>query len=113
MKFNWKKFLWINKRVPKNSYVLRTLVGFYLIYIVYQIIAGLKEPNVTNPVIVVASAIILSFFCAFFLLSGGVGLYKKEYKEAQDDEEDENTQKDEKEDIVEDSHQEMYDKDEK
>jgi len=99
MKFNWKKFLWIDKRVPKNSYVLRTLVGFYLIYIVYQIIAGMKEPNVTNPVIVVVSAIILSFFCAFCLLSGAIGLYKKEYKEALDDEEEEIIQKDENQDI--------------
>ncbi len=120
MKFNWKKFLWIDKRVPKRSYVLRTLVGFYLIYIVYQIIAGMKEPNVTKPAIVIVAAIILSFFCVFCLLSGGIGLYTKEYNEAQVDEEDErneedkpNDEKDVNPDMIDDIHQEMHNKDEK
>jgi len=114
MNFNWKKFLWIDKRVPKTSYVLRTFVGFYLIYIVYQIIAGMKEPDVTNPVIVVAAAIILSFFCAFCLLSGSIGLYTKEYREAHDDEEVESDEeKDANQDISVDSKQEIDDNNEK
>ncbi len=114
MKFNWKKFLWIDKRVPKNSYVLRTLVGFYLIYIVYQIISGMKEPNVTNPVVVVAAAIILAFFCVFCLLSGSIGLYTKEYKEAHDGEDEESSEeKDVNQDASDDSRQEIDDKDEK
>lgn len=86
MKFNWKKFLWINHHLPKTSYILRTFVGFYMMYIVYSILNGLKEPNVTNPALVIVSAVIFSFFCVFFLVSGCIGLYKKEYKEAYEDE---------------------------
>ncbi|MFA9462773.1 MAG: hypothetical protein ACERKN_00625 [Velocimicrobium sp.] len=80
MKFNWKKLLWIDKRLPKTSYILRTFVGAYLIYIVYQIISGMSEPNVTHPMLVIISTIIFSVFCVFCLLSGILGLYYKEYR---------------------------------
>ncbi|MEG1991973.1 MAG: hypothetical protein RR056_01185, partial [Acetivibrio sp.] len=85
MKFNWKKILWIDRRLPKTSYVLRTFVGFYLIYIVYQTISGLREPNVTNPTIVMVGAGIIAIFCILCIFSGAMGLLKKEYREMYDD----------------------------
>lgn len=82
---NWKKILWLDERLPKSSYILRTFVGFYLIYIVYQIISGLGEQNVTNPVLVIIAAVFFSLFCLFCLASGTLGLFKKTYREAHDD----------------------------
>ena len=79
---NLKKILWMDERLPKSNYILRTFVGIYLIYIVYQIMSGLGEENVTNPTLVIVLGVVIGAFCIYCLLSGSLGLIKKTYREA-------------------------------
>lgn len=87
----WKKWLLIDKRFPKSNYILRSFVGIYLIYVIYSIGAGLSEPDVLYVPLVIAAMAALSVFCLLCIISGGYGLWKKEYREMYQ-EEDENTE---------------------
>lgn len=86
----WKKWFLIDKRLPKSSYILRAFAGVYLIYIIGNAIKGLSDPDITNPAAAVAIVVVLSLFCLLCIISGGYGLWKKEYREMyQEDEETE------------------------
>jgi len=75
---NWKKWLWIDKRLPKSNYILRIIVGLYLIYAIWNILKGMSRPEVNGTVLTVAS-VVLGIGCAFCLVTGAIGLAKKEY----------------------------------
>lgn len=77
----WKKWLLIDRRLPKSNYILRAFVGIYLIYIIGNIGKGLSEPEVSNVPVILAAMIVLGVFCLLCIISGGYGLWKKEYRE--------------------------------
>lgn len=88
----WKKWLLIDRRLPKSSYILRTFVGIYLVYIVGNIGKGLFEPEVTGVPLVIALMSFFGIICALCIISGGYGLWKKEYREMYQEKMDEEEQ---------------------
>ena len=88
----WKKWLLIDRRFPKSNYILRAFVGVYLVYIIGNVGKGLLEPEVSHVPLVFAAMVVLSVFCLLCIISGGYGLWKKEYREMYQEEE-ENTEK--------------------
>lgn len=96
MNVKWKKILWISNHLPKSSYILRTIAGLYLLYIVYQIIEGLNEPDVTNPILIIIAAVFFFFAAIFCVASGGIGLHQREYREAHEEEEKQNINEEDK-----------------
>jgi hypothetical protein len=84
----WKKWLLIDKRFPKSNYILRAFVGVYLIYIIGNIGFGLSEPEVTNVPLIIAAMVVLSVLDLLCIISGGYGLWKKEYREMYQEEEE-------------------------
>lgn len=88
----WKKWLLIDRRFPKSNYILRAFVGVYLVYIIGNVGKGLLEPEVSHVPLVIAAMVVLSVFCLLCIISGGYGLWKKEYREMYQEEE-ENTEK--------------------
>lgn len=81
------KILLIDGRLPRTSYVLRTFVGFYLIYIDYNIWSGLGEPDVSNVPLVMAAGAFFAVAAALCIASGAYGLMNKEYREEKMDDE--------------------------
>lgn len=94
----WKKILGIQRHVPRSSYILRVVVGGYLLYLSYQIIGGLGTESKANPAIMITAAVLFGLFAIFCLLSGGIGLYQKEYREAHVEDQEEALKKTEDED---------------
>ena len=84
----WKKWFLIDRRLPKSSYILRAFAGLYLIYIVGNIGKGLFEPDVTGVPLIIAAMVFLGAFCVLCIISGGYGLWKKEYREMYQEEEE-------------------------
>ncbi len=84
----WKKWLLIDRRFPKSNYILRAFVGVYLVYIIGNVGKGLLEPEVSHVPLVIAAMVVLSVFCLLCIISGGYGLWKKEYREMYQEEEE-------------------------
>lgn len=77
------KEIWLHKKrkIPRNVYVLMTLMGLYLFYIVSRIVEGLQEPEITGKAAIYVFIGLLTIIGIAFISEGIVTLVHKDFRE--------------------------------
>ncbi len=78
---NWKKWLMIDKELPRSSYILRIVVGGYLLYSIWKIADGFSRPEEVNIPVITVSIITLAICTIICFATAAYGLLTKQYSE--------------------------------